>query len=557
MYPVKRATRPLQPDKSHLSPETWAGRMISLLKGEPAMHKHETRLRAAITLLRNVRNRRALARHPLVEEASRQRGELAQELPGVIASLLEEFSSESEQQCRRFSVLRRSDIEREKHAVIAADMSLSRSQFYRDLREARERFTHGLEDYLSLRTDDDPSLDRFVPHGTRFVAIDALRDGGQFERALAAAAALARESADAMQAIRALCLRAELEIQLGAFREVQTTSGRARALLGDVVDDELRHILDANCDLVDFEAAHCQGVPAAASARSLLIERLRSDYARDRRYAETLIKALVAEASIQFERDDGTRALATIDEAAAITARVRLAGTRLAVDVAIRASGIRAVRADQVSKALGEMSELVEMGSRSGDVRSLRVGMQMMAAHLLTLGRLEEAKRFALEAWALIELFGSALDRVIVLSNLARIDLHRGDGKEALRWIGLARGVSCDAFSITQALAISEAEALTLIGQPERAAGMAHGLSDRVGNWPRLLGRAKLAEATALCTLKRGREARERSEEAVEFSRGTAGPLLHLRALDLNLKLGGSSASRAALRDLKAALNAG
>ena len=521
------------------------------------MRKHETRLRAAITLLRNVRNRRALARHPLVEEASRERVELADQLPSVIASLLDEFSSESEQQRRRFSVLRRSDIEREKHAVIAADMSLSRSQFYRDLREARERFIEGLEDYLSLRAENVHSLDRLVPYGARFVAIDALRDGGQYDRALAAAAALAHESEDATRAIRALCIRAELEIQLGAFDEVQTTTARARALLDDVADDELKHILDANCDLVDFEAAHCQGAPAAASARSLLIERLRGDYSRDRRYAETLVNALVAEASIQFERDDGTRALATIDEAAAIIARARLAGTRLAVDVAIRASGIRAVRADQVSKALGEMSELVEMGSRNCDVRSLRVGMQMMSAHLLTLGRLEEAKRFALEAWALIELFGSALDRVIVLSNLARIDLHRGNGREALRWIDLARGVSCDAFSITQALAISEAEALTLVGQPERAAGMAHCLSDRVGNWPRLLGRAKLAEATALATLKREREARECSEEAVEFSRGTAGPLLHLRALDLNLKLGGGSASRAALRDLKAALSAG
>jgi hypothetical protein len=169
---------------------------------------------------------------------------------------------------------------------------------------------------------------------------------------------------------------------------------------------------------------------------------------------------------------------------------------------------------------------------------------------------LEEANQFALEAWALIDLFGSALDRVIVLSNLARIDIHRRDGNEALRWISLARAVSCDAFSITQALAISEAEALILVGHPERAAGMAHSLGDRVGNWPRLLGRAKLAEATALSTLRREREARECSEAAVEFSRGTAGPLLHLRALDLNLKLGGSSASRAELRDLKAALNA-
>ncbi|HEX3369614.1 MAG TPA: hypothetical protein VHS56_08570 [Candidatus Cybelea sp.] len=520
------------------------------------MRKDETRLWAAITLLRSIRNRRALLRHPLVEEASPRHSELADRLPDIVASLLDELSLESEHHRRRFAVLRRSDIERESHATIAREMSLSRSQFYRDLREARTRFTEGLEDYLALRAGDDLGFAGRLPQGARFVAIDALRDGGQFERARDVAAALARESSDAAQASRALCVRAELEIELGAFAHAQTTTARARALLADVADIGLRHVLDANCDLLDFEAAHCQGMPGAASARGQLIERLRADYARDGRYAETLVKALVAEASIQFERDEGARALATIDEAAAIIARARNTASRLAVDVAIRASGIRAVRADQVSTALSEMNELVETGSRSGNVRSLRLGMQMMAAHLLTLGRLEEAKQFALEAWALIDLFGSALDRVIVLSNLARIDIHRRDGNEALRWISLARAVSCDAFSITQALAISEAEALILVGNPERAAGMAHSLGDRVGNWPRLLGRAKLAEATALSTLRREREARECSEAAVEFSRGTAGPLLHLRALDLNLKLGGSSASRAELRDLKAALNA-
>ncbi|MGB6412968.1 MAG: hypothetical protein WBF19_06460 [Candidatus Cybelea sp.] len=520
------------------------------------MRKDETRLWAAITLLRSIRNRRALARHPLVAEVSRRHAELADRLPNIVASLLDELSLGSEQHRRRFSVLRRSDIERESHAVIARDMSLSRSQFYRDLREARERFSEGLDDYLSLRTSDDLGFGGRLPQGARFVAIDALRDGGQFERARDVAAVLARDSDDTAQASRALCIRAELEIELGGFAQAQATTAQARALLVGVHDTGLRQVLDANCDLLDFEAAHCQGAPGAASARAQLIERLRADYARDRRYAETLVKALVAEASIQFERDEGARALTTIEEAAAIIARARSAGSRLAADVAIRASGIRAVRADQVSIALNEMSELVETGSRSGNVRSLRLGMQMMAAHLLTLGRLEEAKQFAMEAWALIDLFGSALDRVIVLSNLARIDIHRRDGNEALRWIGLARGVSCDAFSITQALAITEAEALVLVGQPERAAGMAHVLGARVGDWPRLLGRAKLAEATALSTLKREREARECSEAAVAFSRGTAGPLLHLRALDLNVRLCGSSASRAELRDLKAALNA-
>jgi hypothetical protein len=203
---------------------------------------------------------------------------------------------------------------------------------------------------------------------------------------------------------------------------------------------------------------------------------------------------------------------------------------------------------------LEETAKIVDVGGRNGDVRSLRIGMQMMSAHLLTLGRFEEARHFALEACALIDLFGSTLDRLIVHSNLARIEIHRHDGVAALGWIEAARALPCAPFSISQALAISEAEALALLDQPVRAAEMAHSLGARLRNWPRLLGRAKFAEATALAALDRPREARASSEEAVELSRGTGGPLLHLRALDLYVKLDGNPASQAALRDLQAAL---
>lgn len=528
------------------------------------MRESETRRRAAITLLHSMRNRYALARHPLVVEAnskvtssqdSRRRVEFADQLPTIITLLLEELSSESDQQRRRFAVLRKSDIERESHATIARDMNLSRSQFYRDLRDARERFTDALEDRLALQTRGTKDLTGIAQNDARFIAIEALRDSGQFERAYEVTLALARESDDAGLAIRALCLCAELQTEFGSFAKACKTMERARALLADVADTRLKDVLNADCDLVEFEVAHCQGKPAAASVRNRLIERLRRNYARDGTYAEPLVKALTAEASTLFEQGDVVRSLATIEEASSLVARERNARTRLAVDVAVRASGLRALRADQVSSALEEMTEVVEVGSRDGDVRSLRVGMQMMSAHLLTLGRYDEAKHFALEAWALIDLFGSTLDRLIVFSNLARIEIHRRDGSAALGWIKAARALPCEPFSISQALAISEAEALTLLGRPARSAEMAHALGIRVRNWPRLLGRARFAEATALAALSREREARAYSEEAVELSRGAGGPLLHLRALDLCVKLGGNSASRAALRDLQAALN--
>lgn len=526
------------------------------------MQARRLRNRALVALLHNIRNRYALARDPLVARAAgpalafgeNGRAELIDRLPGIVESLVNELSSESGEQNRRFAILLRSDIERERHESIARDVGVSRSQFYRDLSEARACLMQALEERLSayMRVEDVGCVGR---DDVRFAAIDALRDGGSFSRARTLARTVARESGGGAKKIQALCILAELEIASGSFDKAMETTTQAKLLVADIGDDQLEDLLGAACDLMEFEVAHCSGEPAGAIERAFVIDRLRRGWqTHDRRFADLLVKALVQEADILFEQDQAERASAVIGEASSVAARSRLGGTRLAVDVAIRASGIRAVHADRVSSALDETAEIVQMGNRKRDARTLRLGLQMMAAHLLTLGRLEEARRFALEALALIDLFGSALDRLVILSNLARIDINRGDGAQALRWINMADDLSCNAFSITQALAISKAEALILIGEPKSAAMMVESLGEVVRKWPRLRGRAKLAEAMALVAMDREREARSSSEEAVELSRGTAGPQLHLRALDLNVKLTGNAESTAELRDLREAL---
>lgn len=518
------------------------------------MQKKNLRKRAVVALLHNVRNRRALSRNACIAEV--WGGVASLQEPGFVEGLVEELGGGSGQLRRRFEILRRSDIQRESHQAIARDVGLSRSQFYRDLNDAREHFAQALEDHLdvpAVPVNDDIIIG---DDDARFVAIHALRDGGRFALACELAGTVARDSHDAVQRIRALCVRAELQSESGLFARARTTTAEARSLAGQVVDERMKDFLGANCDLIEFESSHCQGSLPTDGARNAFVDGLRRR-SRDRGFAVLLVKALIGEASILFQSDQGTRALEAIEEASSIVARDGLGNTRMAVDLGIRASGVRALQADQVSSALEDTSKIVDTGKRKGDVRTMRLGMQMMAAHLLTLGRLEEARAFALEAWALIDLFGSALDRLIMLSNLARIEIHSGNGEDALRWIALANELHYDAFSITQALAISQAEALQLVGQAGRAATLSRSLSERVREWPRLFGRAKLAEATALSSLKQEREARARSEEAVELSRGTAGPLLHLRALDLNVKLTGNAGSKAALRELRAALRAG
>jgi hypothetical protein len=493
-------------------------------------------------LLRELRSKRMAARH----------GELGASLPAVVEGLIEDLASASEQQHRRFTVLRRSDMLGQSHAQIARDVGLSRSQFYRDLHDAREMLAVALEQAFNVRKATPGFLEPGV--AARRVTIEALRNGGRYERARDAATAYLRKARPA-EAVDLLCLRAELETECGEFEAVPKTTAQARALLPRVVENRLHDRLAVACDLADFEAAHCRGLPADPAARESCLTGLRRRYAAgEREYASLFVKALVGEASLLFARGEECRALALTEEASALVRQEPSVDARLAADVQVRVSGLHAIRPDGLSTALEESARIVDAGMRWSDARTLRLGLQSMSAHLLTLGRLDEAKEYALEARALIELFGGRLDRAIVLANLARIEVHRRDGTQALRWIELARAAGCDAFPITQAIDISEAEAFALIDQPARALDTARAAGARVGDWPRLQARAKLAEAIALSTLASHREARWCSNEAVELSRVAGGPLVELRALDLNVRLTGDAASRRALRDLQAAL---
>ncbi len=516
-----------------------------------------TRDHAVLTLLRSIRSHRALAGNAIVQRSlGSAKGplfnDLAGHIPAVVEGLLDELAASGAGR-RRFTILRRSDVACEKHSAIAGDLGLSRSQFYRDLQTARAEFAEALENRL---TASSATLsDRFAKE-YRITAIDTLRSGGRFREARDVASSLSRDL-DAAGAVQALCLRAEIENEVGAFGSAVETAHSARSLLAHVDDEEIRELLGVECALVEMEARQSGAGMDESRRRSLLIQGLRrnGEVASPRRLT-LLVKALVQDASIYFGHDMVRRASAAIEEACALVTAVEHADRRLAVDVRIRASGIRALDPHRVATEFNQSGEIAEMGRRFSDARTLRVGMQMMAAHLFSLGRLDEARAHAAESHALIELFGSDLDRIIVLSNLARIEVHRGDGKAALDWIRLARDVGCDVPVMRKALDISETEALVLAKETDRAASLSRELDRDIDDWQRLQGRAKVARAAVLAATGHQREACVYSEEAVELSRGTGGIPLQMRALDLNAKLTGNPRSRKALRELGEALTA-
>src|ERR1700761_2206001 len=222
--------------------------------------------RAAVTLLRGLKSRSALgrAKPALLALAGSDDAYAPNQLAAAIEDVLTQLSLEPNGR-RRFDVLRRCDVEREAHDAIAGEIGLSRSQFYRDLREARERFADAISERLAGAAA--PAID------PRFLAIEALRDGGQYARAASMADVLAR-AGDREDAARALCLRAELEIENGDFLAARRTAGDAKRLV-DGADVRFREAVEAECELADYEAAYCLGSPESPELRRAAISRLR------------------------------------------------------------------------------------------------------------------------------------------------------------------------------------------------------------------------------------------------------------------------------------------
>jgi len=307
------------------------------------MDSTRVKRRAAVTLLRGLKSRSALgrAKPALLALAGSDDGYAPNQLAAAIEDVLTQLSSEPNGR-RRFDVLRRCDVEREPHDAIAGDVGVSRSQFYRDLRDARERFAEAIAERLSGGAA--PAID------PRFLAIEALRDGGQYARAASMADVLAR-AGDREDATRALCLRAELEIENGEFLAARQTAGQAKRLI-DGADNIAREAVEAECELADYEAAYCLGVPESPELRRGAIGRLRRRVERgNASLAPVLVKALIQETSLQFGQGDVAAARSAAEEAGTLAAKFPLIDRRLAVDVRIRASGLKALDADRVGSA--------------------------------------------------------------------------------------------------------------------------------------------------------------------------------------------------------------
>ena len=303
----------------------------------------------------------------------------------------------------------------------------------------------------------------------RFVTIRALRDGGRFARAHELAAAAARDGSDAAQRIQALCVQAELETEAGIVAKSRCTVAEARSLLVDVAGGRVRGLLGAICDIVEFEASHCQGeTPSDALEKS-------SSNACGGAPSIEATRSCSSEpwsANVDpFQCDEGARALDAITEASfrCYASRAR----RHADRPSILRFGPPGARASSGSSLVSPRRDMRRSSTSAGEkVTRGRCAWacQMMAAHLLTLGRIEElvCLHRKLGVDRSLRKHPRSPDRAF--EPRANRNCHRGDGMAALRWVAMADDLHCDAFSITQASAISHAEALQLLGQADRAA---------------------------------------------------------------------------------------
>jgi tetratricopeptide (TPR) repeat protein len=155
---------------------------------------------AAQHLLRHLDDPNALRGNPLVgplfdqgEGSSRVSFEVMNRINALIRACAEQIRGDAtapresrENRERQYQILVRCDLGREPHAVVAADLALSRRQFYRERREASQSLARFVAEYVQERVARPQALaiDRFTLELSRAKALRLAGEAATSERVL-------------------------------------------------------------------------------------------------------------------------------------------------------------------------------------------------------------------------------------------------------------------------------------------------------------------------------------------------------------------------------------
>jgi tetratricopeptide (TPR) repeat protein len=272
--------------------------------------------RAVRALLRALGDPRALRNDPL---AKRLPGDVRASIRASLASVASPsgVAALAERRRRAARIIERCDLDGEPHDVVAAELGLSRRQFYRDRQLALELLA------IELETSMGPTADAYVETSEHRIAVevaDALLGIGRFDEAQRAFERIATSAASGDDRLRAaaraletacergdtICIRRTLDRLESATATIASVSvsARARATLArTLAEDALQLHTDAQ------------------ARRETALGELRSarDFGLDE--CEALATGLVHAASAARERGEFALALTQLNEAQAVAER--------------------------------------------------------------------------------------------------------------------------------------------------------------------------------------------------------------------------------------------
>jgi len=482
-----------------------------------------------------------LCRHPFVRQFAT--GAMSAEAQRSLASRMRELADRSirdvglhveRHSFRRMEILRRCDMHREPHALVAKSLALSPRQFYRELHVARDLFTQYFLHHLALETTRvETTTDAFTQGFDRACA---LADAYAFDEAIAAANDLLRAGTDIQRRLALLEVIGRAHASAGREHDVDVVVREVHSLV--VAHDGPAHAL-VNAHRIRARARFVNG--KAEVARTLLRElpfpALRTEETDEERRAWALLfYDAAAYEELYGERDLAERCTtrANLLCASITTPDARLLARKQHLQ------GIRAMSMGDVEHALPLLNEAYALAAKTSLTSELLDVAQDRGAAFALAGYVQEGIEASHGALEWFE-ERNAPERGWYNITHAQLLFLAGEfrqGRAALDQIGT--GTGDNARVVMQANGLAE-YALRTGKLDEARMWSAHAIDGmrRHGAVVRL-GYALIVDAEIGLRSNRGAESRENVDAAIEILGRSGTAAAYARALMVSARLTGN-----------------
>jgi hypothetical protein len=409
-------------------------------------------------LLRHLDDPVALGRNPLVtslfdrsEAASRLSADAMNRIHGLIRKCAERLRADTpstpegrERRERQYQILVRCDLSREPHASVAADLALSRRQFYRERREASDYLAHFLADAVRERAAR-PHAVSVDPFALELSRAKALRLAGAADRAEVVLRDLIRSAAGPAQQIEPWCALVDILINCNRTDEAEVELDLARTALRERngMPRSLLVQLRARLDMQHASYLWFQGLTretAELDARTVGVVTRMSQLTNPQAH-EFFVTTRLRQVQCELMAGSIDRARVDIDQIRTFLTSVDDVPLSVRIFYLITLGNVRGHTPGAADEVSGLLGEALALAQRHGLIELVIEAMSQLSSNAQLRGDHAAGMRYIYDVLPIAERFALPSQHGMLLNVAAISEASLGHHDKAVELAGQARGV--------------------------------------------------------------------------------------------------------------------